>query len=166
MHRRVSRTWPLPTLCPRPIAQALAITLVICGASLPASALSQDQTVPTLAPMLRDVTPGVVNIAVRARSPATENPLLKDPFFRRFFELPDTPEEPRETSATGSGVVVDARQGYVLTNNHVVEEADRIEITTRQPASPRPACRTRPWNGCRRTPGSGSGSSGGAVRRQ
>jgi serine protease DegQ len=114
-----------------PIAQALAITLVICGVSLPASALSQDQTVPTLAPMLRDVTPGVVNIAVRARSSATENPLLKDPFFRRFFELPDTPEEPRETSATGSGVVVDARQGYVLTNNHVVEEADRIEITTK-----------------------------------
>ena len=86
--------------------------------------------VPTLAPMLREVTPGVVNIAVRAHGPS-ENPLLKDPFFRRFFDIPDAPEQPRETSATGSGVIVDARRGYVLTNNHVVEEADAIEVTTK-----------------------------------
>jgi Do/DeqQ family serine protease len=113
-----------------PITHALAIALVICGVALPAPAVGQEPVVPTLAPMLREVTPGVVNIAVRARVPS-ENPLLSDPFFRRFFDIPDVPEQPQETSASGSGVVVDARRGYVLTNNHVVAEADTIEVTTK-----------------------------------
>ena len=87
--------------------------------------------VPSLAPMLARVLPGVVNIAVRGKVRA-ENPLLQDPFFRRFFNLPQhsQPEE-RETQATGSGVVVDAANGYVLTNGHVVENAIRIEVTTK-----------------------------------
>src|SRR5215469_5460683 len=87
--------------------------------------------VPTLAPMLARVTPGVVNIAVRGKVKA-ENPLLQDPFFRRFFNLPQRsqPEE-RETQATGSGVVVDAQNGYVLTNGHVVENATRMDVTTK-----------------------------------
>ena len=72
----------------------------------------------------------MVNIAVRAKGPSV-NPLLNDPFFRRFFDLPDMRQQPRETSASGSGVIVDARRGYVLTNNHVVAEADAIEVTTR-----------------------------------
>jgi Do/DeqQ family serine protease len=113
-----------------PITHALAIALVVCGVALPAPAISQNSAIPTLAPMLREVTPGVVNIATRARGPS-ENPLLRDPFFRRFFDIPDQPDQPRETSATGSGVIVDARRGYVLTNNHVVEEADAIEVTTK-----------------------------------
>ena len=88
--------------------------------------------VPTLAPMLARVTPGVVNIAVRGKVKA-ENPLLQDPFFRRFFNLPQRsqPEE-RETQATGSGVIVDAQNGYVLTNGHVVENATKIEVTTKE----------------------------------
>src|SRR5437588_99285 len=87
--------------------------------------------VPSLAPMLARITPGVVNIAVRGRV-KEQNPLLQDPFFRRFFNLPQhqQPEE-RETQATGSGVVVDAAQGYILTNGHVVENATRIEVTTK-----------------------------------
>src|SRR3954465_15127694 len=120
-----------------PITHVLAVALIFCGVALPAPllsggepppppAISQEPLVPTLAPMLREVTPGVVNIAVRARVPS-ENPLLKDPFSRGFWDIPNVPEQPRETSATGSGVVVDARRGYVLTNNHVVEEADAIE---------------------------------------
>src|SRR5215216_7297990 len=54
------------------------------------------------------------------------------PFFRRFFNLPQRqqPEE-RETQSTGSGVIVDAANGYVLTNGHVVENATRIEVTTK-----------------------------------
>jgi Do/DeqQ family serine protease len=87
--------------------------------------------VPSLAPMLARVTPGVVNIAVKGRV-KEENPLLQDPFFRRFFNLPQRsqPEE-RETQATGSGVIVDAASGYVLTNGHVTENATRIEVTTK-----------------------------------
>jgi Do/DeqQ family serine protease len=79
--------------------------------------------------MLRAVTPGVVNVAVRAQVQA-QNPLLNDPFFRRFFDLPDLPRN-REARASGSGVVVDARRGYVLTNNHVVANAEAIEVTTK-----------------------------------
>jgi len=87
--------------------------------------------VPSLAPMLARVTPGVVNIAVRGKVRA-ENPLLQDPFFRRFFDLPQRQQtEERETQATGSGVIVDAAQGYVLTNGHVVDNATRIEVTTK-----------------------------------
>jgi Do/DeqQ family serine protease len=87
--------------------------------------------VPSLAPMLSRITPGVVNIGVRGRV-KEQNPLLQDPFFRRFFNLPQNqlPEE-RETQATGSGVIVDAAQGYVLTNGHVVENATRIDVTTK-----------------------------------
>ena len=87
--------------------------------------------VPTLAPMLARVTPGVINIAVRGKVRA-ENPLLQDPFFRRFFNLPQRsqPEE-RETQATGSGVIVDAENGYILTNGHVVDNATKIEVTTK-----------------------------------
>jgi serine protease Do len=87
--------------------------------------------VPSLAPMLRGVTPGVVNIAVRGRV-KEQNPLLQDPFFRHFFDLPQNQQtQERETQATGSGVIVDAAQGYVLTNGHVVENATRIEVTTK-----------------------------------
>src|SRR5215212_4152108 len=87
--------------------------------------------VPSLAPMLARITPGVVNIAVRGKV-REQNPLLQDPFFRRFFDLPQNqrPQE-RETQATGSGVIVDAANGYVLTNGHVVENATRIEVTTK-----------------------------------
>src|ERR1700716_645935 len=88
-------------------------------------------SVPSLAPMLTRITPGVVGVSVRGRV-REENPLLQDPFFRRFFNLPQRqqPEE-QETQATGSGVIVDAAQGYVLTNGHVVDNATRIEVTTK-----------------------------------
>ncbi len=87
--------------------------------------------VPSLAPMLARITPGVVGVSVRGRV-REENPLLQDPFFRRFFNLPQRQQqEERETQASGSGVIVDAAQGYVLTNGHVVENATRIEITTK-----------------------------------
>ncbi|MBV8166070.1 MAG: Do family serine endopeptidase, partial [Alphaproteobacteria bacterium] len=82
----------------------------------------------TVAPILREITPGVVNIAVRGRV-QVDNPLLADPFFRQFFGLRGPVQ--RETQATGSGVIVDAATGYVLTNNHVVEHADNIEVTTK-----------------------------------
>jgi len=89
------------------------------------------QLVPSLAPMLARVTPGVVNIAVRGRV-RDQNPLLQDPFFRRFFDLPQNAKPRlRETEATGSGIIVDAARGYVLTNGHVVENATKIEVTTK-----------------------------------
>jgi Do/DeqQ family serine protease len=88
------------------------------------------QGVPTLAPMIEKVTPAVVNIAVTSKIPAQDNPLLQDPFFRRFFgdQMPDRIPE-RKQMAAGSGVIVDAAKGYVLTNHHVVEKASEIMVT-------------------------------------
>src|SRR5207244_4605260 len=87
--------------------------------------------VPSLAPMLSRVTPGVINIAVRGKVRA-ENPLLQDPFFRRFFNLPQRSQpEGRETQATGSGVIVDAQNGYILTNRPFVHNATRNQVTTK-----------------------------------
>ena len=82
--------------------------------------------VPSLAPMLKTVLPTVVNIAVSAKV-QIQNPLLNDPFFRRFFNVPNQPQE-REEQAIGSGVIVDAAKGYILTNNHVVAQADKIKV--------------------------------------
>ncbi|MGB5471941.1 MAG: trypsin-like peptidase domain-containing protein, partial [Gammaproteobacteria bacterium] len=85
----------------------------------------------SLAPMLETVLPAVVNIATRAAPQMRRNPLLDDPFFQRFFDLPEArPREPQFQSR-GSGVIVDARQGYVLTNHHVIADAEEITVTLR-----------------------------------
>jgi Do/DeqQ family serine protease len=85
----------------------------------------------TVAPLVQKVTPAVVNISTRSSQPALDNPLLNDPFFRRFFDTPGHRLPQRETRAAGSGVIVDAAHGYVLTNNHVIEGADRIDVVTK-----------------------------------
>ena len=80
------------------------------------------------APMLKDVLPAVVNISVTSKV-EIQNPLLNDPFFRRFFDAPEQQQpETQEAQAIGSGVIVDAQKGYVLTNNHVVDQADEIKV--------------------------------------
>jgi serine protease Do/serine protease DegQ len=87
------------------------------------------QPLPTLAPMLARVTPAVVNIAVVARAPMEANPLLRDPFFRRFFGVPDQPQQGQLSA--GSGVIVDAARGLVVTNHHVVKDAQEIVVGTK-----------------------------------
>jgi Do/DeqQ family serine protease len=84
------------------------------------------QPVPTLAPMLAQVTPAVVNIAVLTRSQEA-SPLARDPFFRWWFNRPEQQE--RQERAAGSGVIVDAARGLVLTNHHVVKDAQEIVVT-------------------------------------
>jgi len=84
--------------------------------------------VPTLAPLVREVTPAVVNISVHGRI-REDNPLYRDPLFREYFDVPKQLE--KEINATGSGVIVDAPRGYVLTNNHVVEQVAAVQITTK-----------------------------------
>lgn len=83
--------------------------------------------IPTLAPLLEKVTPAVVNIAVKSKAPGQQNPLLNDPFFRFFFDTPEQQAQPQISA--GSGVIVDAEKGLVLTNNHVVANAEEILVT-------------------------------------
>ncbi|MEY9832231.1 Do/DeqQ family serine protease [Sinorhizobium fredii] len=105
-----------------------ALVLILVPAPLPAarppSAISASIQ-PSLADVLEDVTPAVVNIAVRSRAPAETNPLYNDPFFRRYFNLP----EQQQRLSAGSGVIVDADKGYILTNHHVVADAGEIAVT-------------------------------------
>lgn len=89
-----------------------------------------DKQLPSLAPMLEQVTPAVVNIATEGKIQMQQNPLFSDPFFRRFFNIPDMPTE-RKTQSLGSGVIVDAKRGLILTNNHVIANAHQITVTLR-----------------------------------
>jgi Do/DeqQ family serine protease len=91
-----------------------------------------DTPVPSLAPVIKKVSPAVVNIATRGtvKEEGQRNPFLEDPFFRRFFDAPDQ-QGPREHEfqSAGSGVIVDAKNGYIVTNAHVVENANEITVT-------------------------------------
>src|SRR5689334_23943311 len=101
---------------------------VLSTAARAQAAIPVDQRVlPTLAPVVRQVTPAVVNISVLTRAPMEDNPLFRDPFFRRFFNLPERPQ--RREQAAGSGVIVDAQRGYVLTNHHVIDRAEQVLVT-------------------------------------
>jgi serine protease Do/serine protease DegQ len=88
---------------------------------------------PSLAPMVKRVSPSVVNIATRGtikEQQGQRNPLLDDPFFRRFFDVPpDSGPRERQFQSAGSGVIVDSKNGYIITNHHVVENASEITIT-------------------------------------
>ena len=126
----------------RAIAVALVLSATLSLATNTASAQapsggripldSTGQPVPSLAPMIKRVSPAVVNIATRGTvtERVPRNPLLEDPFFRRFFETPEEGPRQRHFQSAGSGVVVDAKQGLVLTNAHVIEHASEITVTT------------------------------------
>jgi len=106
------------------------LLLLLCTAPLQAALpLSVDgQPLPSLAPMLEQISPAVVNIATYT-TVQVRNPLLEDPFFRRFFRVPEGRRQFRRTQSAGSGVVVNARKGYIVTNSHVVDRADEIAVT-------------------------------------
>ncbi|AHE97170.1 DegQ family serine endoprotease [Thioalkalivibrio paradoxus] len=104
----------------------LLLAAVPVQAQLPAAV--DGEPLPTLAPMLERTVPAVVNVATRALVVEPVSPLFDDPFFRRFFDLPSQQRE-RIRQGLGSGVVVDAGQGLILTNNHVIQRADEIVVT-------------------------------------
>ncbi|WP_025769663.1 Do family serine endopeptidase [Thioalkalivibrio sp. HK1] len=118
----------------RAIALLCCLALLDTGASfierssIAEAALPVRDGIPSLAPLLRKTTAAVVNISVRTPAPRRYNPLLRDPFFRHFFDLPQA-EPPRlQERAAGSGVIVDADLGLVLTNHHIVERADAVVV--------------------------------------
>lgn len=106
----------------------LAANLGFAQAAIPSQI--NGQPLPSLADMVEQVTPAVVNISTRSKVSISQNPLFNDPFFRRFFDIPNQPQQSRPQSL-GSGVVIDADKGYIITNHHVVGRADEITITLR-----------------------------------
>jgi serine protease Do/serine protease DegQ len=119
-----------------PVMNVARLALAACLLAAPAMAQLPakvgGQELPSLAPLVREVSPAVVSIATRGTVTAPNNPLMEDPFFRRFFGLPEQGPVPdqrqRRVQSAGSGVIIDAAKGYILTNHHVVENADEIEV--------------------------------------
>ena len=115
----------------RALAFPLLLAMIFCLApAQPALTQMPELTggkLPTLAPLVREVTPSVVNIAVRGRV-KENNPRYHDPRFRKSLDVPKELE--REIQAVGSGVIVDVR-GYVLTANHVVAQASTVQVVTK-----------------------------------
>ncbi len=101
----------------------LLLSVSLSDAGLPA--IIDGQPLPSLAPMLERAVPAVVNISTISRIETAEHPLLQDPVFRRFFAIP---EEQRKNHSLGSGIIVDAKRGLVLTNHHVIAKASEIEV--------------------------------------
>ena len=119
----MSQTITIKTLCALMFLVS-SFTALPSWAALPGQVPGQG-ALPSLADMLEEVNPAVVNIATSARA-SYRNPLFEDPFFRRFFRVP--PQNRTRPVSSGSGVVVDAKAGYIVTNSHVVDGADTIEV--------------------------------------
>jgi Do/DeqQ family serine protease len=108
---------------------AAALLLLLTGGAQAAAPWFGGET-PSLAPMLEKVMPAVVNVATEGKVRMGRNPLLDDPLFRHFFDVPDEPRE-RKTQSLGSGVIVDAGRGLIITNAHVVANAELIAVKLR-----------------------------------
>ncbi|MBO9623566.1 MAG: trypsin-like peptidase domain-containing protein [Sphingomonas sp.] len=133
----------LPTATVRAATTILALAL-LTGACRSGEGNQQEQRAPlptaerqpvaagggndptSFAPLVRHAAPAVVSIAVVQASPDQQNPLLRDPFFRRFFDVPE--QAPQARLSSGSGVIVDGARGLVITNHHVVTNARIIEV--------------------------------------
>lgn len=106
---------------------ALAPILLSCAALAAIPDAVDGQRLPSLAPMLERTTAGVVNVATFAQVRTYGSPLMRDPFFRRFFRA--LPQQRRRAQSAGSGVIVDAQAGHIVTNHHLVDGANEIHVT-------------------------------------
>ena len=109
----------------------LTVGAVLLALSVAANAAFPDtingEQFPSLAPLVEKASPAVVNI--RVSQTVTQRSTIGDEAFRRFFGIPDGGSRSQEVASAGSGVIVDAARGYILTNHHVVADADEIQIS-------------------------------------
>ncbi|MBL0710351.1 MAG: trypsin-like peptidase domain-containing protein [Colwellia sp.] len=108
----------------------ISCTLLFASAPTLAAWLSsiEDKTMPSLAPMLEKVTPAVVSISVKGTHKVKQNIPNIFNFFGKPNQHPNQIQQ-RPCRGLGSGVIIDAKEGYIVTNNHVVDKADEIIIT-------------------------------------
>jgi serine protease Do/serine protease DegQ len=109
------------------LISAFAFTFAVTGN--PARATMPSDELPTLAPLIKEVSPAVVNISTSGTVEVERNPFFDDPFFRRFFGEGEEEPQRRQNQSVGSGVIINAAKGYILTNSHVVAKADEIVVT-------------------------------------
>lgn len=108
------------------LSLSMALSVAPAQAALPLSVNGQDM--PSLAPVVEQVTPAVVNILVSGKK-ITRQEIPEQ--FRFFFgpDMPDAQVQEQPFQALGSGVIIDAAKGYVITNHHVIDGADEIKVT-------------------------------------
>lgn len=102
----------------------MVVALSPATAALPA--FWDDEPMPSLAPMLEKAMPSVVNVSTEGKV-VESSPLLDDPFFKKFFNFPDIERE-QKTMGLGSGVIFNADKGYIVTNHHVIKDAEVINV--------------------------------------
>lgn len=111
----------------------VCIVLLVSGLKLNAySALPIEvdgKQLPSLAPMLEKVQDAVVNISTTSTISQQNHPLFRHPFFRHYFELPEEFSARKRPNSLGSGVIIDSKKGYLVTNYHVIKNADEINVT-------------------------------------
>ena len=110
-------------------ALLLGLSAATASAQWPFPVSGDSTEKPTLAPLLKKVTPAVVNIVVESTVQAQVNPLFNDPLLERFFNFQVPQQQPQPRQGAGSGVIIDAQNGYILTNHHVVAGADKVTVT-------------------------------------
>ena len=108
------------------LAAMLCLLTLVTSATAAMPQTVKGEPVASLAPLVESASPAVVNIRVSQTITRRSSP--SDDAFRRFFGLPDDGGS-REVASAGSGVIVDAKRGYILTNHHVVGDADEIQIS-------------------------------------
>jgi Do/DeqQ family serine protease len=113
-----------------PALIGLSMVAILAPAASARVPLIDARGVLSMAPILEKPTSAVVSISVITRVPGADNPLLRDPFFHRYFGLPET-DLGRQAMSAGSGVIIDARKGHVVTNHHVIRNAERILVTVK-----------------------------------
>ncbi|MFV9616252.1 MAG: DegQ family serine endoprotease [Gammaproteobacteria bacterium] len=119
----------------RPILLTATFTIAVLVSTATSSAIAalpayvDGGPLPSLAPMIEKIRPAVVNIATRGSVDVKNHPLLNDPLFRRFFKGFENMPQRKEVKSLGSGVIIDADAGYIVTNHHVIEGADEIAVT-------------------------------------
>ncbi|OIQ23366.1 DegQ family serine endoprotease [uncultured Vibrio sp.] len=116
---------PLLILTSLTLSLSSIITPLTVHAALPASV--DGESIPSLAPMLETVTPAVVSIAVEGTQVSRQQ--LPEQF--RFFFGPDFPTDQiqeRPFRGLGSGVIIDAKKGHIVTNYHVINGAEKIRV--------------------------------------
>jgi serine protease DegQ len=122
------------TLTARLTVRAVRPLLTFAAVALAATALAQQdpRQLPSLAPMIEQVAAAVVNIAVSTNVEGEPTDEPQDELLRRFFDFEPPPGRRREIEGAGSGVIVDATNGYILTNHHVIQNADKITVTLQE----------------------------------